>query len=65
MKVPGVQMVTSLVFKNVYGSAAGYSDNRYDLQQADKRGVIYPSLDPCIFEIKYPNTDIVGRITTL
>lgn len=65
LKVPGVQMVTSLLFKNVYGSAAGYSDNRYDLREADKRGIIYPSLDPCIFEIKYPNTDIVGRITTL
>ena len=27
-----------------------------------KRGIVYPSLDPCIFEIKYPNKDIKGRV---
>jgi len=25
-------------------------------------GVIYPSQDPSIFEVKYPNTDIKGRV---
>jgi hypothetical protein len=23
--------------------------------------MIYPSLDPCVFEVKYPNKDIKGR----
>jgi len=23
--------------------------------------MVYPSLDPCIFEVKYPNKDIKGR----
>ena len=27
--------------------------------------VVYPSLDPMIFEVKYPNNDIQGRVTTL
>ena len=26
-----------------------------------KNGVLYPSLDPSIFELKYPNVDIEGR----
>ena len=31
---------------------------------ATRNGVVYPSLDPSIFELKYPNIDIKGRITT-
>ena len=27
--------------------------------------VVYPSLDPMIFEVKYPNQDIQGRVVTL
>ena len=27
-----------------------------------KNNIIYPSLDPSIFELKYPNQDIKGRI---
>lgn len=65
MSVPGVQAVISMRFVNKAGAGAGYSPNSYDFRRADKNGVIYPSLDPCIFEIKYPNTDIVGRVTTL
>ena len=26
--------------------------------------VIYPSLDSMIFEVKYPNNDIKGRVVT-
>ena len=40
-----------------------YSRFKYDIDQATKREIIYPSLDPSIFEIKYPNTDIKGKIT--
>jgi len=65
LQVPGVQIVTNVSFKNVYGMNAGYSKNRYDLSAAEKKGIIYPSLDPCIFELKYPNSDIIGRVTTL
>ena len=48
--------------KNTSNSGASYSANVYDLQAATKDGVIYPSMDPAIFEIKFPNTDIEGRV---
>jgi hypothetical protein len=36
----------------------------YPAWKATKDEIIYPSMDPSIFELKYPNTDINGRITT-
>ena len=62
--IRGVQTVESLSFENKSGTLAGYSQYKYDLGQATRNGVIYPSLDPSIFEIKFPNTDIKGRVTT-
>ena len=62
--IRGVQTVESLSFENKSGTLAGYSQYKYDLGQATRYGVIYPSLDPSIFEIKFPNTDIKGRVTT-
>jgi hypothetical protein len=41
-----------------------YSQYKYDFIGATKKGVIYPSLDPSIFELKYPDQDINGRVTT-
>jgi hypothetical protein len=64
-KVPGVQTVTSVDVKNLYSSTAGYSGNIYDIKTATKDGVIYPSLDPSIFEIKFPNKDIIGKVVSL
>lgn len=60
--VKGVQSVISLTFANLYKTTDGYSGNQYNLDKATKTGVIYPSLDPSIFEIKYPNKDIRGRV---
>ena len=42
-----------------------YSQYAYDIEGATRSNVVYPSYDPMIFEIKYPDTDIKGRITTL
>ena len=39
-----------------------YSQYAYDLQAATINDVIYPSLDPSIFELKYPSNDIRGRV---
>lgn len=64
LATPGVQTVTSIKLKNLNDSLLGYSDVFYDLQAATKNGVIYPSLDPAIFEIKYPDNDIRGKIAT-
>jgi phage-related baseplate assembly protein len=60
--VKGVQSVISVNFKNLYKTTDGYSGNTYDLKGATKSGIIYPSLDPSIFEIKFPNSDIRGRV---
>ncbi len=62
--VKGVQTVESLTIDNRSGTLGGYSQYKYDFGQATRNGVIYPSLDPCIFEIRFPNTDIKGRVTT-
>ena len=62
--VLGVQSVESVSFKNVSGTNVGYSQYKYDFTQATRGGVIYPSLDPSIFEVKYLNKDIRGRVTT-
>ena len=60
--VKGVQSVINLSFSNLYDTAQGYSGNVYDLSSATKNGVIYPSLDPSIFEVKFANQDIKGRV---
>jgi hypothetical protein len=60
--VKGVQSVIGVKFSNLYETNSNYSGNVYDLQTATKNGIIYPSLDPSIFEVKFPNQDIKGRV---
>ena len=64
-KVEGVQTVANVVLKNIAGTSKGYSQYSYDLKAATNQGVIYPSIDPMVFELKYPRTDIVGRVIPL
>jgi len=64
-KVEGVQTVTNVVIKNISGASKGYSDFSYDLTAATDKGVIYPSVDPMVFELKYPQSDIIGRVVPL
>jgi hypothetical protein len=63
--VDGVQNVKSLEIVNKYKFQDGsnYQDYRYSIDEATVNGIIYPSLDPCIFELKYPQSDIVGSAT--
>ena len=53
-----------ILVSNRYGTVAGrtYSDNIYDITSATFNSVVYPSTDPAIFEIKYPDIDIRGRV---
>jgi hypothetical protein len=51
-----------IIITNKYKTADGYSGNLYDIDSATKNGVIYPSLDPSIFELKFPASDIEGRV---
>jgi len=62
-RVKGVQTVKKIEITNKAGGR--YSQYAYDIAGATKENVVYPSLDPCIFEVKFPETDIEGRITTL
>jgi hypothetical protein len=64
-KVEGVQTVKNIKINNLAGEALGYSAYGYDVEGATINDVVYPSIDPMIFEIKYPNTDIKGRVVPL
>jgi hypothetical protein len=59
--VEGVMSVPSVKIHNLCGDAGNYSPNKYNIEQATQGKIVYPSLDPCIFEVKYPNKDIKGR----
>jgi hypothetical protein len=64
-KVEGVQTVKNVSIENLTGSSLGYSDYAYDIPGATLNDVVYPSIDPMIFEVKNPNTDIKGRVVPL
>ena len=59
--VEGVMSVPSVKISNLCGGDGNYSPNRYNIDEATQGKMVYPSLDPCIFEVKYPNKDIKGR----
>ena len=61
-QVPGVQNVEDVRFINKAGEALGYSKHSYDFSSATINNIIYPSQDIGIFELKYPNSDIKGRV---
>jgi len=64
-KITGVQTVKKILFSNKVGESNGYSPYAYDIEGANLDNVIYPSLDPSIFEIKFPKTDIKGKVVPL
>lgn len=63
-KIEGVQTVNKVEIVNKVGEDLGYSKYAYDIKAATINNVIYPSLDPSIFEVKYLNSDIVGRVSS-
>jgi len=64
-QIAGVQTVQRVTVNNIAGTSSGYSQYSYDISAATLNGTIYPSLDPSIFEVKYPDTDIQGRVVTM
>ena len=64
-KVEGVQTVKRVKITNLAGEALGYSAYGYDVEGATVNDVVYPSLDPMIFEVKNLNEDIKGRVVPL
>jgi hypothetical protein len=59
INVEGVSSVPMFKITNKCGGR--YSPNSYNIDSATKDKIVYPSLDPSVFEVKYPDTDIKGR----
>jgi hypothetical protein len=64
-KVEGVQTVNDITINNLSGENLGYSKFSYDITTATIKGVVYPSIDPMVFEVKNPTQDIKGRVVQL
>jgi hypothetical protein len=62
LKIPGVRSISKIEIINKQGG--NYSPYGYDIISATRNGILYPSIDPSIFEIRFPNNDINGRIIT-
>jgi hypothetical protein len=64
-KIKGVQTVKNINITNKSGTTSGYSTYAYNIPVATQNKVIYPSLDPSVFEVRYPDSDIKGRVVPL
>ena len=61
--IAGVEGVQSVPKCEIVNKCKGsYSNVSYNIQSATKNKMVYPSLDPSVFEVKYPNKDIKGRV---
>jgi len=65
LKVKGVLSVVKIEFVNKQSDDGTYSIYGYDVSAATRNNIIYPSLDPSIFEIRYVDQDIKGRVVYL
>ena len=61
-KIEGVQSVAEVTFKNLNQNDGNYSPHEYNLSEATHNKIIYPSLDPSVFEVKFPDNDIRGAV---
>ena len=64
-RIEGVQTVKTCNITNKTGVNLGYSQWAYDVKGATRDNVVYPSIDPMIFEVRYPAIDIQGRVVSL
>ena len=55
----------NIYFSNKTTINGSYSQFAYDVEGATLNGVVYPSIDPMVFEVKYPSSDIKGKIVNL
>jgi len=58
--IEGVQSVPKCEVTNK--CLGKYSEHSYDIQAATKGKMVYPSVDPSVFEVKFPNKDLKGRV---
>jgi hypothetical protein len=64
-RIDGVQTVKNIEIVNKVGQSLGYSNYAYDIEGATNNNTVYPSIDPMIFEVKYPDTDIQGKVVPI
>jgi hypothetical protein len=64
LNTPDVEAITSIRFTNVTGVRGNnvYSNYTFNPKNFTDRGYLFPPVGG-IFEIKYPNDDIIGRIS--
>jgi len=61
--IAGIEGVQSVPKCEIVNKCLGqYSSNSYNIAEATKGKMVYPSLDPSIFEVKFPAKDIKGRV---
>ena len=61
--IAGIEGVQSVPKCEIINKCLGnYSEHSYNISDATKGKMVYPSLDPSIFEVKYPNKDLKGRV---
>ena len=60
LQIKGVQSVKKVEITNKYGGS--YSPYSYDIPGATRQNTLYPSVDPSVFEVRFPNNDIQGRV---
>jgi hypothetical protein len=66
LQIKGVKSIVRLEVVNKQDNTNNtYSQYGYDINGATRNNIIYPSMDPAIFEVRYPNNDIQGRVITL
>ena len=63
--ISGVQSIENIEVINLIDQNQGYSGIVYDVKSATRSGVIYPSIDPMIWEVKYPKSDLQVRIVEI
>jgi hypothetical protein len=62
LTIANIEGVSSVPKLEITNKCTGrYSPNSYNITAATKEKIVYPSLDPCVFEVKFPNSDIKGR----
>jgi hypothetical protein len=60
--IANIEGVSSVPMLKVTNKCSGqYSSNSYNIEAATKDKIVYPSLDPSVFEVKFPDSDIKGR----
>ena len=53
--------MADVTISNLTADDGNYSNVSYDIRAATKNKIVYNSLDPAIFECKYPDVDIRGN----